>query len=70
MVAYEVLNGLPPYFGRDYDVHLVLNIFDGLRPNLKEVQAPQSLKNLIIRCWDAELSQRPTAEEIKSTFAD
>jgi|SRR6185437_2271951 len=50
MIAYEILSGLPPFLERDYNIHLTLDICNGLRPNLEKVIAPQLLKDLVSRC--------------------
>jgi len=64
MLAYELFSNQPPYYEYFHDDCLALRICEGLRPNLEEVIAPQLLKDLISRCWDANPEQRPTAGEI------
>jgi len=50
VVAAEILSGLPPYHDLPHEKLLGLRICQGLRPNLNDIQAPQSLKDLISRC--------------------
>jgi serine/threonine protein kinase len=64
IIAYELFSGLSPYHDVDYEGSLLEKINEGLRPNLDDVQAPQLLKDLISRCWDANPQNRPTASEI------
>jgi serine/threonine protein kinase len=64
MVAYELLSGLPPYYGLVHDEFLTLKICQGLRPDLNSIQIPQLLKDLIEKCWDADPSKRPKANAL------
>jgi len=64
MIAYELFSNQPPFAEYVCDSVLAFRICEGLRPNLQEVIAPQLLKDLISRCWDAQPEQRPTVSEI------
>jgi serine/threonine protein kinase len=66
MIIYELFSNQPPFAEYAYDICLAERICEGLRPNLEEVIAPQLLKDLISRCWDASPAQRPTAGEVIS----
>ncbi|KLL04300.1 MAG: hypothetical protein MRECE_1c133 [Mycoplasmataceae bacterium CE_OT135] len=78
IIAYEVLSDLPPYAVYDqelkiykevpHDTDLVLKVCQGLRPNLNAIEAPQLLKDLIERCWDADREKRPSASEIEKNL--
>ncbi|RHZ35942.1 protein kinase [endosymbiont GvMRE of Glomus versiforme] len=70
IVAYELFSGLPPYCDIAHNKDLAEIICRGIRPNLGNVQAPQLLKDLISRCWDADPLQRPTANELDKTLWD
>ena len=64
MVAYEVLSGLPPYYNLAHDEKLIQDVtkvqqqiesnitqeIKPLRPDLKDIKAPQLLKVLIEQC--------------------
>ncbi|RHZ36414.1 protein kinase domain-containing protein [endosymbiont GvMRE of Glomus versiforme] len=67
IIAYEVLSGLPPYYDREHDIHLAVEVCKGLRPQF-QIKIPQLLEDLIKRCWDVDPAQRPTAQEIKRTL--
>lgn len=78
MVIYEYVSGLPPYTVYDqelknykeipHDISLILKICEGLRPNLDTFKAPQLLKDLIKKCWDADPLNRPVASELRRTL--
>ncbi|CAG8499591.1 5976_t:CDS:2 [Ambispora gerdemannii] len=65
IIMYEILSGLPPYADLTYDqsTNLVLKICQGLRPNLSDVIAPQLVKDLVSRCWDADPAARPATRK-------
>lgn len=47
---------------------LIAEILSGRRPNLDVIPLPQLLKDLIKRCWDADPSKRPTANDLVKTL--
>jgi len=70
MVAYEVLSGLPPYYDLPHDHLLGKEICcKGLRPQF-QIKIPQLLEDLIKRCWNANPSERPTANELHEVLTD
>jgi len=64
IIAAEMITGLPPYYDREHDQFLALDICQGLRPQF-QIKIPPLLEKLINRCWDADPEQRPSAEELK-----
>ncbi|RHZ86501.1 hypothetical protein Glove_50g100 [Diversispora epigaea] len=64
MIMLEVFNSYPPYYNIPHDENLVKMICDGLKPEIK-CEIPQLLKNLMEKCWSADPSNRPTAEELE-----
>jgi serine/threonine protein kinase len=66
-VAYEMLSGLPPYYSVAHDVDLAIKICSGLRPKF-QIKIPQLLEDLIKRCWDANSTKRPTANELEKNL--
>jgi len=50
ILTYELLNNTYPYHEFAHDNFLAVKICQGLRPNLNEIIAPQSLKDLIEKC--------------------
>ena len=49
--------------------YLVLNICRGLSPTIR-AETPNSLKELIEKCWDANPENRPTSKETLHTLSD
>ena len=67
MLMYETATGHQPFLGIDPDIHLALDICSGIRPTLPE-DIPESYASMMIRCWDADLSKRPTTPELLHYF--
>ena len=65
MIMLEVLTSYPPYYNIPHDANLVVKICKGLKPEIK-CEIPQSLKEIMEKCWDSEPLKRPTAKELKS----
>ncbi|KLL02867.1 MAG: hypothetical protein MRECE_40c006 [Mycoplasmataceae bacterium CE_OT135] len=67
IVVYEILSGLPPYYEKAHDLHLAIEICQGLRPKF-QIKIPPLLEDLIKKCWDADPQKRPTANELERTL--
>jgi serine/threonine protein kinase len=65
----EVISGKPPFFDRDFDLHLALDVCNGLRPQIPEY-APEPYVTLMKCCWDPIPTNRPNAWELFSKFHD
>ncbi|PKK65693.1 kinase-like protein [Rhizophagus irregularis] len=63
MIINEIITVIPPFNNQSHDHFLSLDICRGLRPNIRE-ETPTSLKELIIKCWDANPVNRPASKEI------
>ncbi|RHZ69970.1 hypothetical protein Glove_276g91 [Diversispora epigaea] len=63
IIACEIVTGLPPYPDVAHDDDLALKICNGLRPKIP-FHTPELITQMIMRCWDARISCRPTFEEI------
>jgi serine/threonine protein kinase len=66
MTCYEVLTGLLPFEGQlmtNYDL-----VLSGHRPHLPDYIDP-TVRALLLRCWDADPSKRPSFEKILKTLA-
>lgn len=63
MIMHTVGTGYIPYYPLCIDHYLTLDIVQGLRPKLSH-NIPKSFKNLIERCWNAEVNLRPSIHEI------
>ncbi|EXX70195.1 Mkk2p [Rhizophagus irregularis DAOM 197198w] len=71
MIMYFVATGMQPFFNCAHDEFLVLNICDGIRPEINEQKAPKCYIELMKRCWDSDPNNRPSAikiEELINSF--
>lgn len=65
MVMYEVATGFPPFYNIPHDESLVIQIYQGFRPEIDVSNTPKLINDLILRCWHANPKCRPTAKEVK-----
>ncbi|CAB4414506.1 unnamed protein product [Rhizophagus irregularis] len=59
----EFLSEEIPYGDIPHNEFLAITICKGQRPKISE-DVPKLLADLIIRCWDAEIENRPTTKEL------
>ncbi|RHZ75569.1 hypothetical protein Glove_212g132 [Diversispora epigaea] len=62
-VAYELITGLPPYYDESHDKELAFKICNGFRPKIP-FHTPKLITQIIMRCWDARITHRPTFDEL------
>ncbi|RIB13050.1 kinase-like domain-containing protein [Gigaspora rosea] len=67
IVMWEILYGMIVFCGKDHDIKLMREIFNGLRPFVNE-EAPYCYVKLMEQCWDKDPEKRPSAEEIREIF--
>ncbi|RHZ75690.1 hypothetical protein Glove_212g124 [Diversispora epigaea] len=63
IIAYEMITGFPPYPDIPHDKDLAMRICNGLRPKIPSY-TPKLITRMIMRCWDARITYRPTFEEL------
>ncbi|RHZ89374.1 hypothetical protein Glove_15g5 [Diversispora epigaea] len=63
IIVYEVVTGFPPYPDVPHDKDLAMKICNGLRPKIP-FHTPKLITRMIMRCWDAQVTHRPTFEEL------
>jgi serine/threonine protein kinase len=68
MIMYFVATGRQPFDNHPHDTLLILNICNGIRPELNDPEAPECYINLMKKCWDPNPENRPNAFEIKETI--
>jgi serine/threonine protein kinase len=68
VIINEIITVIPPFNNLPHDHYLALDICRGLRPNIRE-ETPDSLKELIKKCWDANPENRPSSGEIFHTLS-
>ncbi|RIA82703.1 kinase-like domain-containing protein [Glomus cerebriforme] len=64
MIMYFTATGRKPFSNRAHDVHLVLDICNGIRPKLNEPEAPRCYIDLMKMCLDKNPDKRPNVTEI------
>ncbi|CAB4433051.1 unnamed protein product [Rhizophagus irregularis] len=68
MIMYFVATGSQPFGNRAHDHNLVLDIYNEIRPEINEPEAPKSYIDLMKNCWDSNPENRPNITEfIEST---
>ncbi|RHZ81629.1 hypothetical protein Glove_117g111 [Diversispora epigaea] len=63
IIAYEIITGFPPYPDIPHDKYLAMKICNGLRPKIP-FHTPKLITRMIMRCWDARVTHRPTFKEL------
>ena len=63
IIMNEFISEEIPYNDISHDHALAINICKGLRPKISE-DTPKLLADLIMKCWDAKIENRPTAKEL------
>uniref|UniRef100_U9SZ62 Protein kinase domain-containing protein n=1 Tax=Rhizophagus irregularis (strain DAOM 181602 / DAOM 197198 / MUCL 43194) TaxID=747089 RepID=U9SZ62_RHIID len=66
MIMYFVATGRQPFSDRAHDKLLALDICNGIRPKLNELEAPKCYVELMKRCWDSVPDNRPDAIEVEN----
>jgi serine/threonine protein kinase len=67
IIMNEFLSEEIPYNNNSHDKFLAIEICKGLRPKISK-DIPKLLADLIIKCWDAEIENRPTTKELYQTL--
>ncbi|RHZ88646.1 hypothetical protein Glove_21g69 [Diversispora epigaea] len=68
IIAYELIIGFAPYYDVPHDRDLARQICNGLRPKIP-FHTPKLITGIIMRCWDARDTHRPTFEELNEELA-
>ncbi|RHZ73592.1 hypothetical protein Glove_230g2 [Diversispora epigaea] len=63
IIVYEMITGFPPYPDIPHEKDLAMKICNGLRPKIP-FHTPKLITRIIMRCWDARVTHRPTFEEL------
>ncbi|RHZ74203.1 hypothetical protein Glove_227g125 [Diversispora epigaea] len=64
IIIYEMVTGFPPYPDIPHDKDLAIKICNGLRPKIP-FHTPKFITRMIMRCWDARVTNRPTFEGLR-----
>ncbi|POG79146.1 kinase-like domain-containing protein [Rhizophagus irregularis DAOM 181602=DAOM 197198] len=61
MIMYFVATGRQPFYNRAHDKLLALDICEGVRPEIDELEAPSCYIDLIKKCLDLNPNNRPNS---------
>ncbi|KAG9300638.1 hypothetical protein G9A89_023436 [Geosiphon pyriformis] len=64
MVLWELATGKLPFHDCSHDKILVMGILNGQRPEIISPLIPSCIAEIIEKCWEANLENRPTAREV------
>ncbi|RHZ48282.1 hypothetical protein Glove_553g27 [Diversispora epigaea] len=64
-----MIAGFPPYLDIPHDKDLAMKICNGLRPKIP-FHTPKLITRIIMRCWDARVTHRPTFEELEDELRE
>ncbi|EXX65031.1 kinase-like domain-containing protein [Rhizophagus irregularis DAOM 181602=DAOM 197198] len=65
MIMYFVATGRQPFYNRAHDKLLALDICEGVRPEIDELEAPSCYIDLIKKCLDLNPNNRPNSFKVK-----
>ena len=64
MIMWELMVGRRPFWDRDHNTELIIEICDDLRPPII-TNAPEGYIDLMKKCWHSDPKQRPTATNME-----
>ncbi|RIA92660.1 kinase-like domain-containing protein [Glomus cerebriforme] len=65
MVMYFVATGKQPFADRAHDEVLALDICNGIKPEINELEVPKCYIDLMKKCWNSTPENRPNVTEIE-----
>ncbi|KAG9292732.1 hypothetical protein G9A89_008320 [Geosiphon pyriformis] len=70
MLLWELATGKPPFHDRSHDYLLIMDILNGIRPEITSPFIQPSIAEIIVKCWDVNPENRPTAFELGKKFEE
>jgi serine/threonine protein kinase len=74
LILYEIITGVTPFRGYTKQVFYDKVVNKNERPGLKydeygrEIKAKENVLDLIGKCWDADATKRPSAQQLFEVF--
>ncbi|POG64384.1 kinase-like domain-containing protein [Rhizophagus irregularis DAOM 181602=DAOM 197198] len=69
MVMYFIATGKQPFANCAHDEFLVLNICNGIRPEINESEVPKIYIDIMKKCWDSNPNNRPSAIDLEKLIS-
>jgi serine/threonine protein kinase len=69
MIMWELMTGRRPFWDRNHNIDLIIEICDGLRPPIV-TNAPKGYIELMKQCWRSDPNERPTAAELQENIEE
>ncbi|PKY24326.1 kinase-like protein [Rhizophagus irregularis] len=69
MLMWEISSGQPPFNNYEHDFDVTMKIINGIRPKIVP-ETPLEYKKLMQQCWDADPSNRPDGNTLKSKIEE
>jgi serine/threonine protein kinase len=63
MIMWEFMTGRRPFWDRNHDIELIIDICDGLQPPIV-TNAPEGYIELMKECWHSDPDKRPQATDL------
>ena len=69
MIMWEFMTGRRPFWDRNHDTELIIDICDGLRPPIV-TNAPEGYMELMEECWHSDPRKRSATTELRIKICD
>jgi serine/threonine protein kinase len=64
MIMWEFMTARRPFWDRNHDIELIIDICDGIRPPIV-TNAPEGYIELMKECWHSDPDKRPQATDLR-----
>ncbi|PKC62350.1 hypothetical protein RhiirA1_522128 [Rhizophagus irregularis] len=69
MIMWELMVGRRPFWDKNHNTELIIEICDGLRPPIVPDTPAEGYIDLMKECWHSDPKKRPKAVELSNKFA-
>ncbi|KAG9292729.1 hypothetical protein G9A89_008317 [Geosiphon pyriformis] len=70
MLLWELATGKLPFHDSSHNYILIMAILNGIRPEITSPFIQPSIAEIIVKCWDVNPENRPTAFELGKKFKE